>query len=287
MKWINRLNDCITYIEENIRETIDMDILCTISCLSRLYFYRMFEAASGISLANYIKSRKMTLAVSDLQIGKKVIDVAIDYGYSSSESFSRAFKDFHGISPSYVKNSDHEFISYAKLLFQIKIIGDAKMNYKIVEKDEFKLMGHSIITTIDDQKNYKELPEFWDKLYKNKTIDTMCKMSGQKDEGGRKYGICYPCKEGESTFEYAIAVDYNSNNDGLKVFTFPKSKWAIFECIGPMPVAIQKLWDEISASWLPSNDYEINRAVPDIEYYTEGYVNNVMDYKSEIWLPIK
>ncbi|MCK5129504.1 MAG: AraC family transcriptional regulator [Clostridiales bacterium] len=286
MKWINRLNDCITYIEENIKETIDMDVLCTISCLSRLYFYRMFEAASGISYSNYIKSRKMTLAVSDLQIGKKVIDVAIDYGYSSSESFSRAFKDFHGISPSFVKNSDYEFVSYAKLLFQIKVIGDAKMNYKIVEKDEFKVMGHSIITTVDEQKNFKELPEFWWKLYSNKTIDKMCKMSGQKDDNGRKYGICFPCKKGESTFEYAIAVDNNSNNEGLKVFTIPKSKWAIFECIGPMPDAFQNLWIEISTQWLPANNYEVNHEVPEIENYLEGH-NNDPNYKSEIWLPIK
>lgn len=286
MKWLNRLNNCIDYIEDNINGTIEMDVLCKKSCLSRLYFYRMFEAASGISYANYIKNRKMTLAVSSLKKGRKVIDVAMDYGYSTSESFSRAFKDFHGISPSYVKNSSQIFASYSKLVFQIKIVGDKKMNYKIVEKEEFKVMGHSIITTADLEQNFKELPEFWDKLYHDKTIDKMCKMSGQKDDSGRKYGICFPCKDGEKAFEYAIAVDYSANSDSLKVFTIPKSKWVIFECVGSMPSAYQKLWIEISTQWLPSNNYEVNNNIPEIENYLEGN-NGDPNYKSEVWLPIK
>lgn len=96
MKWIERLTDCVDYIEDNLEGEIDQDLLCRKACLSRFYFLRLFEAVTGMGVSEYIRRRKMTLAARELMSGAKVIDTAFRYGYSSPEAFTRAFKGVHG-----------------------------------------------------------------------------------------------------------------------------------------------------------------------------------------------
>lgn len=284
MKWLERLEACVDYIEENI-EKIDMKELCSIACLSNIYFSRLFDAVTGITLGEYIRRRRMTLAAGELiRSDIKVIDIAIKYGYSSSEAFSRAFKSIHSVSPSFVRTNRPKLKSYPKIAFNITIKGDDEMNYKIVEKDAFKVMGRSITTTEEDYKNQTDIPEFWHQLYTTGVIDKMLEASGCEV----KYGICMPpIKEHGKEFEYVVAVPYNGGYTAeMKVYDMPKTEWAVFACRGSMPDAIQKVWNRIFTEWLPATKYEINTDLPDIEYYTAGD-NDDPDYYSEIWLPVK
>jgi len=285
MKWLKRMQDCIDYIEMNLKGTIDIDKLSQMTFLSRRYFMRMFEALTDMSVSEYIRNRKMTLATRELMEAKrKIIDIAFDYGYSSPEAFSRAFKSVHGISPSKVSSQNLKLKSYSHISFQISIKGEIEMNYKIEKKKAFKVLGKSIITTTEINNNFIELPNFWHKLYKDGTIDKMVKLS-QSD--GSKYGICMPpMGDNRKEFEYVIAVSYNGENkEDLKVFDIPEITWAVFECHGSMPQAIQKVWSRIFSEWLHATNYEINTKLPDVEYYSPGN-NNEPDYYSEIWVPI-
>lgn len=284
MKWLERLTKCVDYIEDNI-EDIDIEELCSIACLSRIYFSRLFDAVTGMTLGEYIRRRRMTLAAGELlRSDIKVIDIAIKYGYSSSEAFSRAFKSIHDVSPSYVRTNRPKLKSYPKITFNITIKGDVDMNYKVVEKDAFKVLGRSIITTEENGKNNTEIPQFWYELYTTGVIDKMLEVSGSDT----KYGICLaPIKEHGKEFEYLIAVPYNGGDKAdMKVYDIPKTDWAVFECRGSMPDAIQKVWNRIFSEWLPATKYEINTELPDIEYYSPGD-NDQPDYYSEIWLPVK
>ncbi len=104
MEWIKRLNRAVNYMEENIRETIDIDEVARIACCSTYHFQRMFSYMADITLSEYIRRRKMSLAAVDLQSGKeRVIDISLKYGYNSPTAFNRAFKSVHGIAPSQVK----------------------------------------------------------------------------------------------------------------------------------------------------------------------------------------
>ena len=145
MEWIERLNDAIGYIEEHLTDEIDYEQLGQIACCSSYHFQRMFTYMAGISLSEYIRRRKMTLAAVDLQ-GKsmKIIDVAGKYGYNSPTAFNRAFQSVHGIAPSAVKNGGVSVKSFPPILFKITVKGVEEMNYRIVTKDAFRIVGVSV-----------------------------------------------------------------------------------------------------------------------------------------------
>ena len=98
MEWTNRMNQVINYIEEHIAEEIDYKELAEIACCSVYHFQRMFAYIAGVSLSEYIRRRRMSLAAVDLQSGdEKIIDIGLKYGYSSPTAFNRAFQSVHGI----------------------------------------------------------------------------------------------------------------------------------------------------------------------------------------------
>ena len=95
MEWVERLNQSMNYIEEHLTDEIDYEQLGQIACCSAYHYQRMFTYMAGITLAEYIRRRKMSLAAVDLQGGnERVIDIAEKYGYSSPTAFNRAFQSF-------------------------------------------------------------------------------------------------------------------------------------------------------------------------------------------------
>lgn len=100
MNWYERMNKTIDYIEDNLSGYIDFEKISSIMCQSAVSFQRTFSIVTDISVFEYIRRRRITLAAFELQKSKvKVIDIAIKYGYESPEAFARAFKEIHGISP--------------------------------------------------------------------------------------------------------------------------------------------------------------------------------------------
>ena len=82
MEWITRLNSAINYIEDNIYEEIEYAELSKLACCSTYHFQRMFAYMADMPLSEYIRRRRMSRAAVDLQSGdKKIVDVAIKYGY--------------------------------------------------------------------------------------------------------------------------------------------------------------------------------------------------------------
>ncbi len=101
MEWVDNLNKAIDYIEKHLTEEIDCNILARIACCSSFHFQRMFAYIAGVTLYEYIRTRRMALAAVDLQNKKdKIIDIAFKYGYDSPTAFNRAFKNVHKVAPS-------------------------------------------------------------------------------------------------------------------------------------------------------------------------------------------
>ena len=106
MDWINRFNSAINYMEEHMKGDIDMEKVGRIAGCSAYHFQRIFTYMSDVTLSEYIRRRKMSLAAVDLLAGEKVIDVALAYGYDSPTAFNRAFKNIHGVSTPLEKEMD-------------------------------------------------------------------------------------------------------------------------------------------------------------------------------------
>lgn len=80
MEWLDRLNKSIYYLEDNLAGQIDFEQAAKIACCSSFHFQRMFSYIANVSLAEYIRRRRMTLASFELQNSEiKVIDLALKY----------------------------------------------------------------------------------------------------------------------------------------------------------------------------------------------------------------
>lgn len=120
-----QLNKAMDYIEEHIDDEMLQDDVSSVTLYSRYHFGRLFYYIADMPLSEYIRKRKLTRAVEDL-VGSnvKVIDIAVKYGYDSADSFTRAFKLQHGITPSKMRKTGCIAIKYPKLHFSIDIIND-------------------------------------------------------------------------------------------------------------------------------------------------------------------
>jgi len=142
MDSLTSMNNAMQYIEEHLTDDIDYSEVSKIACCSEYHFKRMFSFLSGIGLSEYIRRRRLTLAALDLKdTNLRIIDVAVKYGYDSADAFSRAFHSMHGILPSEARSENTQLKAYPRMTFQLSIKGGCEMNYRIVEKGPFKLVG--------------------------------------------------------------------------------------------------------------------------------------------------
>ena len=110
MDWLRRLNEAITYIEDNLDGTIDYAQAAQKACCSAYHFQRMFSYMAEVPLSEYIRNRRLSRAAVDLQNGgDKVIDVAVKYGYDSPTAFTRAFQAFHGVTPTAARERSERY----------------------------------------------------------------------------------------------------------------------------------------------------------------------------------
>ncbi|MFB0919390.1 MAG: AraC family transcriptional regulator [Oscillospiraceae bacterium] len=282
MDWLERLNEAVNYIESTLDDEFDLERAARIACCSAFHFQRMFSYIAGIPLGEYIRRRKMTEAAFGLQKnGLKVIDAALKYGYDSPTAFNRAFKSVHGVSPAAARSEGVSLKAYPRISFKISIRGDAEMNYKIETKEAFRIVGAKRHYKMDVEDNFAEVPLFWQEMHQAGIVPRLCELMNHPPYG--ILGVC-ACMDGKD-FDYYISVASDKPlPEDMSEYVVPATTWAIFECVGAMPKAIQELQARIVSEWLPVSGYEYADA-PDIEVYSEGDMNS-SDYRSEVWLPV-
>ena len=281
MDWFSAMNNAVEYMEDNITEKLDIDKLAKIALSSTFHFQRMYHMITGVTIAEYIRRRRLTLATQDIISGEKIINVAYKYGYETPEAFTKAFRKMHGISPSAAREPGANLKAYPKLSFHISIKGDKDMNYKIVDKGSFKVVGKQRRITMADGENFKQVPEFWYDCMKDGSHQWICSRAG-------KLGVLGICKDfGKDEFNYMIGVEEIKDTlpKGYISASIPAATWAVFESVGALPEAIQDLTRRIFTEWLPSTGYQHDCA-PELEVYPVGDTSSA-NYRCEIWIPIK
>ncbi len=144
MDFLKNMNEAIKYIEENLTNDIDFKEVARRAFCSEYHFRRMFSFLTGITLSEYIRRRRLTLAAFELKDSNvKVIDIAMKYGYNSPDSFTRAFQNLHGITPSEARNNGHSLKAYPRITFHLSIKG-AISSLKINEVFWFPLKFFSV-----------------------------------------------------------------------------------------------------------------------------------------------
>lgn len=135
MNMLECMNKTIEYVEEHLLEELHMPMIANVAGTSESDIQKTFYALTGISIVEYVRRRRLSLAGYELQKGEcSVLEVALKYGYTSPDSFTRAFRQMHGITPSAVKKGGCLLKAYGKITFVLTIKGVNAMNYRIVKK---------------------------------------------------------------------------------------------------------------------------------------------------------
>ena len=98
MDWVTSIHQAIQYIEEHIREELTIREIAQQAALSPFYFQKGFAMLCGMTVGDYIRQRRLSAAgLEVLTTDRKIIDIALEFGYDSPDSFTKAFVRFHGL----------------------------------------------------------------------------------------------------------------------------------------------------------------------------------------------
>jgi AraC family transcriptional regulator len=283
VNWMDSIREAISYIERNLAEELTVEEIAQQASLSPYYFQKGFAMLCGFTVGEYIRQRRLTLAGSEVvSTDHKIIDIALAYGYDSPDSFTKAFTRFHGVTPTAARKYGAMVKSFSSLKIKFVLEGGNVMDYRIMKKESFTVMGVSRTFKYEDAKEL--IPGFWTELHQSENEKIVCGM----------YGVCIDESTESDEFEYLIADNYDPSADikqGCVTRIIPAHTWAVFPCKGAMPQSLQDRNKEIFSEWLPNcRDYEI-AAGYNIELYSDPaeYPMGTQDknYHSEIWIPVK
>lgn len=283
MRWVECIGEAINYIEENITQELTIGSIAKKACISPFYFQKGFAMLCGFTVSEYIRCRRLALAGSELvATDRKIIDIAIKYGYDSPDSFTKSFTRFHGATPTAVRKGGSMVKSFAPLKIKFALEGGYSMDYKVIEKDAFTVIGLSRVFQYENA--MEEVPKLWAEFSQSEKSGAICSV----------YGINIDESMSGNEFEYLIADNYNAAMDipeGFVTKIIPKYTWVVFTCKGAMPQSMQNVNKKIFSEWLPNcKEYEIAAGYC-IEMYSNPseYPKGVQDenYYSEMWIPVK
>ncbi len=285
MDMLKGFNRALDYIEDNLDGQIDLKEVAKRAYSSEYHFKRLFSLLAGITISDYIRRRRLTLAAAEIKNSDiKVIDAAVKYGYQSPDAFSRAFQGFHGVLPSAARDCEKSLKTYPKMSFQLTIRGGVEMKYRIVEKEPFKIIGVKYEVEMKDE----VLSPSYGHMMENISDDTMNDLVSRSSD--LSYGIVHASADrsensagnatftaSNATFNQYIGVFSDDDAEEHSTLEIGPYKWVVFEVEGDWE-HIEETWMRIYSEWLPSSAYELDSG-PEILADKED--------KSEIWITIK
>ncbi|MBD2863998.1 AraC family transcriptional regulator [Paenibacillus oceani] len=280
MDWAERMNKAINYIEEHLTGDIDYEEVAKVACCSVYHFQRMFSFITDVSLSEYVRRRRLTLAAFELQNSNiKVIDLALKLGYDSPEAFTRAFQNLHGTTPTASRNVGIKLKTYPRISFQISIKGVTEMNYRIEELKGFSIVGVQEQVSTTDALNI--VPRIWANAKEEGLFEKLWEILETDHKMKGILGVCADGDHGKNEkFHYIMSiVSEHLPPEGMIKRNFPEAAWAVFEAEGG-PDGIGELWKRLYTEWVPASAYDL-AYLPAIECYLPPEEN-----KNELWVAV-
>ncbi|SCE23222.1 AraC family transcriptional regulator [Streptomyces sp. DvalAA-19] len=289
---LERLNEAMEYIESHLGERIEVADLARTATTSEYHFRRMFSALAGVPLAEYIRRRRMTVAGAEVlgHPDRTLLEVAVRYGYDTGEGFARAFRAVHGIGPGEARRTGAVLRSQQRLTFRLVVEGSSAMNYRLVEKGEFRVVGRKARVPLIHEGPNPAIAEFIRSIGREE-LERIAALSDQEPAGlvGVSDQLDPSRAEGTELDYYHGVVrgpepSGGGAEEGLDSLPVPAGTWAVFTNDGEFPQALQYLWRDVFTQWFPSNPYA-SRPGPEIlsvRLYEEG-----KRAAAELWIPVE
>jgi AraC family transcriptional regulator len=280
-----RLARAIAYIEQHLTDDVRLIDISNIACLSHYHFMRTFHAITGMPIGTYIRRRRLSQAADQLsKTSDRIIDIAFNSGFESQAAFTRAFKEYTGVTPSIWRHHSPDFSDYQHPLTSFHLIHLTKgkiMTPQFTDRDAFTIMGVGDDFMPFDSDNIGKL---WDRF-----LEQRPKINATN--GTLAYGICDGPKKTPSTpdqFHYTAGIvvtpDINVPN-GMEKMTIPAAHYAVFTHTGSiknLPKTIEYIWKD----WLPNSGYTHANS-PDFEEYDDRFKGDDPTSLFDIYIPIQ
>lgn len=311
MEWNEKQQRIIDYVENHLQreqEPVDTREISRLAGCSYGFFQKVFSYLNGISFSEYVRCRKLTLAGYDLKSSdKKVVDVSFQYGYDSPTSFTKAFHQFHGVTPKEARNKEVKLRVVPKMQVSVK----QQYSWRLEKKPSFRLMGRSVRLSGRDQEFTSEILGFWDQCQKNGVFSRLVSMDTGDPKGLFGSFRYDEINLGEAEYSIMVRADRERTDgcedpaeghgkppdgcakipegcvrlpEGFAEIIIPEATWAVFDCTGSVPQAIQNGWRYLQEEWLVKYPFR-HAECPELEWYSDGNAY-AGDYLSQIWIPV-
>ena len=289
MDWQERMNRAIAWIERHLTEEMEWDEAAREAHCSLFHFLRMFEVITGLTAAEYVRRRRLSLAAMELVSGDaKIIDLALRYGYDSPDAFARAFRKLFGCTPTEARRPGVRLRSYPPITFSITLQGAHAMDYRIETRPAFRLTGVPLRTTTRDGRSFREIPALWERSMQDGTFARLQALVPPGSAIGVA-GVCAEFDMANEEFTYLIAIETPADRaalpDGCRHIAVPAATWGVFEARGPLPESIQDVMRRIFGEWFPASGWE-HADGPELEIYSADDPRDA-DCYSEVWIPLQ
>ena len=275
MNILNELNEACNYIENNIENEIDIKEIARITNQSTDSINRFFVSMLGITIKEYIRKRRLSLAVYDLQNSdEKIADIAFKYGFNSYDSFCKAFLNQHNVTPTQAKNPSCEVNIFPPATFEINVKGAQKIKFKICDLEEFEVYGISKNFNCQSSDRFKQEKEMWSIDYEHYP-EKIC-----QGYDGIWYGIFENGK-------YSKKEDVGFS--GLEKIKIKSGKYAVFTTDkgGYAGDELSKTHDLIFNSWLKDTQYNVKREyIIEVFHLATDRAKRRKNRYYEIYIPI-
>lgn len=285
---IGSLNRLMEYVESHLSDELDVSGLARRAGTTEYHLRRMFSSLAGMSLTEYVRRRRMTLAAADVIGGRPLLETAVAYGYGSTEAFGRAFQAVHGVTPREVRRSGGPLATQQMLRFRLTVEGNTTMDTRIIERPAFVLAGHAARVPLIHRGVNPHIQAHIAAIPAGE--HERLKALSDTEPGGLlqvSADVDPDFTEGsELTYLHGVARTAASERpDDLDVIEVPAGRWAVFTASGPYPSELQSVWAATASDWFPSNPWRL-RPGPSIVAVLER-ADDFSTATTELWLPVE
>ena len=291
MNYRKEIEKCIEFIENNIKEDIAIEEVANQSGYSVFHFCRVFSLCNGVSVMEYIRGRRLSLAASELFNGRKIIDIALDYGFETQSGFTKAFRKAYGYSPTQYMMRMAKYAD-TKTTFEI---GGFIMNPVIVKKPAFKVAGYGIKTNVYGASYTKDIASFWSNYEGENLESKMYRILNPAKHG--EVGLCFPLSEdGNAAYLLGVIVDdFSKVQEDMLTVEVPEAEYAVFTTV-PVDTSndeeqlefakiIAATWKYIFEDWFKDSEFIYDEDKIDFEFYDER-CHHRKDTVMDIYIPV-
>lgn len=279
-------NHVIDEIERHLDGHIDVPALAELTSTTEFHFRRIFSTLTGMPISEYVRRRRMSVAAAAILRGSETVEtIAQRYGYTSPDSFTRAFRTVHDLTPEQARLPGARLRSQSRLRFHLRVDGRYPISYRIVPKNRFRLVGRCARVPLTHQGISPAMAAFQETISETDYL-TIEGLSDQEPRG--VLTVCNNIAKGRgegSSMDYLVAAATNHEPPvDYHVVDVPACTWLVLNATGTFPTTIENMWYQAGAEWFPSNPYQ---PAPGPEIVRATHDRSGSQVEVELWLPIQ